>query len=68
MGPRLWEFFLSPLARHQVRLSISFSGINLFLMEDYAPSTFPRNWALVVLYLCYRFRIFDKVVLGDYVS
>jgi hypothetical protein len=30
-------------------------------MEDYAPSIFLVSWALVVLYLCFRFHIFNKL-------
>jgi hypothetical protein len=30
-------------------------------MEDYAPSIFLGSWALVVLYLCFRFHIFNKL-------
>jgi hypothetical protein len=36
-------------------------------MEDYAPSAFLRSWALVASYLCYKFHIFDRLVL-EYVS
>ncbi len=36
-------------------------------MEDCAPSIFLMNWALVAPYLCSRFRIFDKLVLEEYV-
>jgi hypothetical protein len=37
-------------------------------MEDYAPSAFLGGWALVALYLCSRFRIFDRPILEEYVS
>jgi len=37
-------------------------------MEDRAPFAFLGSWALVALYLCCRFRIFNKLVLEDYVS
>jgi hypothetical protein len=37
-------------------------------MEDYAPSIFLRNWALVASYLCSRFCIFDRPILEEYVS
>jgi hypothetical protein len=36
-------------------------------MEDCAPSTFLRSWALVAPYLCFRFCIFDKPILEKYV-
>jgi hypothetical protein len=36
-------------------------------MEDCAPFTFIRSWALVALYLCFRFHIFDKTILEEYV-
>ncbi len=37
-------------------------------MEDYTPLTFIMNWALVALYLCSRYCIFDRFVLDEYVS
>jgi hypothetical protein len=36
-------------------------------MENCAQSIFLRNWALVALYLCSKFCIFDKLVLEEYV-
>jgi hypothetical protein len=36
-------------------------------MEDYAPSIFLGNWALVALYLCSGFCIFDIPILEEYV-
>jgi len=36
-------------------------------MEDYAPFTFIGNYALVVLYLCSRFRIFYRPILEEYI-
>ncbi len=36
-------------------------------MEDCAPFAFLGNWALVVLYLCFRFHIFNKLILEEYV-
>jgi hypothetical protein len=36
-------------------------------MEDYAPSTFLASWALVVLYLCFSFRIFNIPISKEYV-
>jgi len=37
-------------------------------MENCAPFAFLWNWALVVSYLCSRFRIFHKPILEEYVS
>jgi hypothetical protein len=37
-------------------------------MEDCAPSTFLGSWALVALYLGFRFCIFDRPILEEYVS
>ncbi len=54
--------------RHQARLLISFGGIGLLSMEDCAASIFLKSWALVTLYLCSRFHIFDKPILKEYVS
>ncbi len=36
-------------------------------MEDCAPYAFLGSWALVALYLCSKFRIFDKPILKEYV-
>jgi hypothetical protein len=36
-------------------------------MEDYVPFAFLGIWVLVVLFLCYRFRIFIRLVLEEYV-
>jgi hypothetical protein len=68
MGPRSWESFQGPLTRRQARLSMSFSGISLFSLEDCAPSIFFRSWALMAPYLCSRFHIFDRPILEEYVS
>jgi hypothetical protein len=43
MDPRLWESFQGPIMKHHVRLPISFSGINLLYMEDFAPFSFLWN-------------------------
>ncbi len=67
MGSRSWESIQGPLARHQAQLSIFFGGISLLFMEDYAPSTFLASWALVVLYLCFSFRIFNIPISKEYV-
>jgi hypothetical protein len=47
---------------------IFFDGISFFSMEDYVPFAFLGNWALVALYSCFRFSIFDKPILEEYVS
>jgi hypothetical protein len=67
MGLRSRESFKGPLARHHVRLPISFGGIGLLFMEDCAPFAFLRSWVLVTLYLYSRFHIFDRLVLKEYV-
>jgi len=54
--------------RCRAQLLISFGGIGLLFMKDYAPSAFQRNWPLVVPYLCSRFCIFDRLILEEYVS
>jgi len=36
-------------------------------MEDYTPFVFLGNWALVALYLMFRFRIFNRPILEDYI-
>jgi hypothetical protein len=68
MCPGSWEFFQGLLMMCKVGLPISFGGIGLLSMEDYAPSTFLGCWALVALYLCSKFRVFDRPVLEEYVS
>jgi hypothetical protein len=67
IGPGLWESFQGPLAKRQVQLLISFGGMGLLSMEDYAPSIFLRSWALMVPYLCSKFRIFNRPILKEYV-
>ncbi len=67
MGPGFWEFFQGPLVKRQAWLPIYFGGISLLSMEDCAPSTFLGSWAFVASYLCFRFCIFDKLVLEEYV-
>jgi len=66
MGLGLYGSFHGPLAKRQAWLSISFGGIGISTMEDCAPSSFLRSWVLVVLYLCSRFCIFDKLVMERY--
>jgi hypothetical protein len=68
MGPQSWEFFQGPLVKRQARLLISFGGISFLFMEDYVPSIFLRNRALMVLYLCSKFHIFNRPILEEYVS
>jgi hypothetical protein len=68
MGPRSWESIQGPLMRHQAQLPISFGGIDLLFMENYAQSDVLGNWALVAPYLCSKFCIFDKPILEEYVS
>jgi hypothetical protein len=36
-------------------------------MEDCAPYVFLGSWALVAIYLCSMFRIFDRPILEEYV-
>jgi hypothetical protein len=67
MGLGFWESFQGPLVRCQAQLSISFGGISLFSIRDCATFAFVRRWVLVVLYLCYKFHIFDKPILEEYV-
>jgi len=43
MGPRSWEIFQGPLARHHAQLLIFFGGISFLSMENCAPSTFFRE-------------------------
>ncbi len=63
-----WESFQGPLARRQAQLPISFGGIGILSMENYAPSAFLGSWVLVASYLCSRFHIFDRPILDKYVS
>jgi len=35
-------------------------------MKDYAPSVFLKSWLMVVPYLCFRFCIFDRLILEEY--
>jgi hypothetical protein len=67
MGLGFWEFFQGPLMRCQAQLPISFGGIGLLSIRDCAPFAFLRRWALVLVYLCSKFHIFDKPILEEYV-
>jgi hypothetical protein len=49
-------------------LTISFGGIEFFSMEDCAPSIFLGSWVMLNPYLCFKFHIFDRPILGEYVS
>ncbi len=60
MHPGSWEFIQRSLMGYQAQLPISFGGINLLFMENYAPYAFLGNLALVALYLCSKFPIFNK--------
>jgi hypothetical protein len=44
-GSRIVGVFVSPLTKCQAQLPISFGGLNLLSMEDYAPSAFLGSWA-----------------------
>jgi hypothetical protein len=37
-------------------------------MEDCAPFVFLGSWDLVAPYLCYKFHIFDRFILEEFVS
>ncbi len=39
---------------------IYFGDVGFLFMEDCAPFAFLVSWALVALYLCFRFYIFDR--------
>jgi hypothetical protein len=39
-----------------------------FSIKDYAPFVFMGSWVLVAPYLCFRFCIFDRPVLEEYIS
>jgi hypothetical protein len=68
MGLGSWESIQGPIVGHQAQLLISFGVISLLPMEYYDPSTFLGNWALVVMYFCYGFCIFNRPILEEYVS
>jgi hypothetical protein len=67
MGLGSWEFIQGPLVRRQTQLLIFFGSIGLLFKKDCAPSTFLRSWALMALYLWFRFCIFDRPILEEYV-
>jgi hypothetical protein len=46
---------------------IFFGGTSLLSMEDCALFAFLGSWALVGLYLCSKFHIFDKPILEEYI-
>jgi hypothetical protein len=49
-----------------VKLDYQFDGIGLLSMENYTPFIFRRSWVLVILYLCFKFCIFDRPILEEY--
>jgi hypothetical protein len=61
MGPGSSESIQSSLMEHPAQLWISFGAISLLFMDNYAPSTFLRNLALVALYPCSKFPTFNKL-------
>jgi hypothetical protein len=67
-GSKIVGVFLGPFSK------VSRSTIDIlwwympFFMEDCAPSIFLGSWALVALYLCSRFCIFNRPVLEEYIS
>jgi hypothetical protein len=54
--------------KHQTQLLISFRGINLLSMEDCAPSAFQGSWGSIGYVFVFRFCIFYRLVLEEYVS
>jgi len=68
MGPRPWESIQGPLMKRQAQLPISFGGIGLLSLEDCTQSILLRSLALMASYLCSRFRIFNELILEEYVS
>ncbi len=68
MGLGSWESIQSPLVGRQAQLSIFFGGISLLSMENYVSFVILlRSQALVALYLCFKFCIFDRLVQEEYV-
>jgi hypothetical protein len=66
-GFRIMGVFLGPFSEALDSTTNIFWWCKFFSMENCAPSTFLRNWALVALYLCFRFHIFDRLILEEYV-
>ncbi len=57
-----------PFNEAQTQISITFGGINFLSTEDCAPFIYLGSWALVLPYFYFRFCIFNKLVLEEYVS
>ncbi len=66
-GSRIVIIFLGPFNEVLSLTTIILSGISFLSMDDCAPSIFLRNWVLVVMYLCFRFHIFNRPILEEYV-
>jgi hypothetical protein len=66
-GSKIIGIFSKPLSKVSSSTTDILWGIGLLAMEDCAPFIFLKSWALVVLNLCFRFRIFYKLILKAYV-
>jgi hypothetical protein len=51
--------------RHEAWQPIFFGDIGLLFMKVFASIVFLRRWALMALYLCFKFLIFDKLILEE---
>jgi hypothetical protein len=67
-GSNIMGVFLGPLSEVLGSITVILWWYRFLSMEDCAPSTFLGSWALVALYLCFKFRIFYRTFLEEYVS
>jgi len=57
LDPRSFDSPKEPLAHKQTSLPITFITIKLILTSNIAPTTYLKNWALVVLVITIRFMV-----------
>ncbi len=63
-----YVLYMTFKVRHQAWLLIFFGDIGLLFMKVCASIAFLRRWALMALYLCFRFCIFNRPSLENDVS
>jgi hypothetical protein len=68
-GSKVMRVYSRPLNRvSNPTIDLLCGGIGILSMEDYASFAFLRSLALVAPYICYRFCIFHRPILEEYVS
>jgi hypothetical protein len=66
-GSMVMEVYSRPFSGASSSIIDLLLWYRFFLMEGYAPFAFLSSWVLVVSYLCFRFCVFDRPILEEYV-